>query len=133
MKSTFLNIEEIKILPASTLHEGIQDLEIVNLANAVEPEYFTPGTAFYNMEEKPTAAGNAYSHSAEYSVPGLLTPAQDSKIKNAGALLIKLKGSDNRKILYRNDYYSNAKLLGQVSTTLDKTMIKFAITTIAYD
>lgn len=129
MKAERLYISKLYLVTIDQLYEGIQDEEIVFKTNNLEPEYFTPGTAFYSWDKKSTTSGYYYANEIVYSVPGLGESDEIKRINSTGAVVAI--GNNGRKlVMYRNDYFSNLKLSPEISSGTEKTQIKFSISSL---
>lgn len=130
MKSAFLSVSSIVLIPNNLLYEGIQNLEIINISRDIEEEYFSPGTAFFSSQNNNSTAGTAYANSLEYSLPGKLTIEKHNQLQNVGAVVIILKDQTTPIVMYKNDYFSNTKIIPSMQSDLDKVLVGFNISTL---
>lgn len=129
MKGERLYISELRLVSQDELYDGIQDDEILYKALSIDETYFTPGSAFYSWEQKDSTAGFYYLNEIVYTNPGPITEAASTELNKTGAVVAYL--NNGRKIvMYRNDYGSNVKLSPQISSALDKTQIKFSLSSL---
>ncbi|MBD8081114.1 hypothetical protein [Chryseobacterium caseinilyticum] len=129
MKSERLYINELRLVPNKDLYDGIQDDEILYKAQSIEPYYFTPGTAFYSWEQKNTSSGVYLQNEIVFSFPGPLTEAIAAELNKTGAV-VAYSQTDRKMVMYRNDYFGNVKLVPEISGALDKTQIKFSLSSL---
>lgn len=129
MKSDRLYISKLYLVSSSDLYDGIQDEEIIFKTQNLEPTYFTPGTCFYTYDRKNTSSGFYYVNEMVYSAPGLASQADIAEISKAGAI-VGVADSGRKIVMYRNDYFSNLKMVPEIDATTDRTRFKFSLSSL---
>lgn len=130
MKSAFLSVSSITLIPNNLLYDGIQNLEIINLSKDLEEEYHTPGTAFFSSENSNSNAGPAYTNSLGYSFPSRLLKEKHGALQEVGAIVIGLTNEKEALVFYKNDYFSNTKIIPSIKSDLDLVSVEFKISTL---
>lgn len=128
MKQKPIKICSIKLLPKDSLRKGMQREELINIAHHYEDEYFTPGTAFIEMQTKENTSGIFYEISISWMVPGMAEPSYIYRLIKTGAIVATTK--EGRKFtIYQNDYFSNTSFRLVAESEHNKTNVKGSITT----
>ncbi|MHA7822486.1 hypothetical protein ACVVIH_06960 [Chryseobacterium arthrosphaerae] len=126
MKGERFYISKLWFFDKAELYEGIQQEELIFRTINKESEYFTPGSAYYDFEIKPTVSGIFLLNTIVLSIPGFNVDLK--KFYDIRAVVAEsLSGSDIKMIvMHKNDYFSNTPIQPTLNASLDRTQIKFS-------